>query len=49
MAQNTKAGDTLRVFAAPLTGKTVRIYADPSTPSGKNWEYADMPVRGGRA
>lgn len=28
-------------FKGPLTGKTVRIYKDESTPSGHNWEYVD--------
>lgn len=29
------------IIEAPLTGRRVRIYDDPSTPSGKNWEYVD--------
>lgn len=26
---------------APLTGRTIRIYNDDKTPSGKNWEYVE--------
>lgn len=29
------------VFTTALTGDEIRIYNDPSTPSGKNWEYTE--------